>query len=204
MARGKRVKKEEGLQLTDDIVIKDLGESLYIFLGVDEEEQQENKVVLKKADREVIRRVSVILDMSNHNKINAINTFALPVLTYFMPVIYFLQKDINEVDLKIKRLLTERRARHPQYLNTLLYGARSIGGRGLKQVSTMYKETKIKDTIRLATSNDPKLQAVRQFQEIKEKKGRKSILKDARKYAKNMGLDLEMRDDPTLSMRTGD
>ena len=86
----------------------------------------------------------------------------------------------------------------------MLYGARSIGGRGLKQVSTIYKETKIKAAIRLATSHDPKLQAVRQFQEIKEKKGRRSILKDARKYAMDMGLDLEMGDDPKLSMRTGE
>ena len=72
MARGKQVEKKERLQLTDNVVIKDLGESLYISLGVDEAEQQENKVVLKKAEKEVIRRVSVILDtpMSDHNKIN--------------------------------------------------------------------------------------------------------------------------------------
>ena len=105
--------------------------------------------------------------MSDHNKISAINIFALPVLTYFMPVIYFSQEDLNKIDLKIKRLLTERGARHPQHLNTLLYAARSLGGRGLKQISTTYKETKIKAAIRLATSDDPKLQAVRQFQVIK-------------------------------------
>ena len=110
MVRGKRVEKDEGLQLADDVVIGDLGNNLYKFLGVDEAEQQENKVVLKKAETEVIRRVSVILDtpMSDHNKISAINIFALPVLTYFMPVIYFSQEDLNEIDLKIKHLLTER------------------------------------------------------------------------------------------------
>ena len=169
MVRGKSVEKDEGLQLADDVVIEDLGDNLYKFLGVDEAEQQENKVVLKKAETEVIRRVSVILDtpMSDHNKISGINIFALPVLTYFMPVVYFSQEDLNEIDLKIKRLLTERGARHPQHLNTLLSSARSLGGRGLKQISTTYKETKIKAATRLATSDDPKLQAVRQFQVIK-------------------------------------
>ena len=105
------------------------------FLGVDEADQQENKVVLKKAETEVIRRVSVILDTPflDHNKMSAIDIFALPVLTYFMPVIYFSQEDLNEIDLKIKRLLTERGARHPQHLNILLYGARSVGGRGLNR-----------------------------------------------------------------------
>ena len=152
MVRGKRVEKNEGLQLVDDVVTEDLGDNLYKFLGVDEPEQQENKVVLKKAETEVIRRVSVILDtpMSDDSKISAINIFALPVLTYFLPVIYFSLEDLNEIDLKIKRLLTERGARHPQHLNNLLYAARSLGGRGLKQISTTYKETKIKAAIRLA------------------------------------------------------
>ena len=37
---------------------------------------------------------------------------------------------------------------------------------------------------------------------VKEKKGRRSILKDARKYAIDVELDLEMGDDPTLSLRS--
>ena len=113
VVKGKRV---EGLQLADDVVIEDIGDNLYKFLGVNEVEQQENKVVLKTAETDVIRHASVILDtpMSIHNKISAINIFALPVLTYFMPVISFSQEDLNEIDLKIKRLLTERGARHPQ------------------------------------------------------------------------------------------
>ena len=84
----------------------------------------------------------------------------------------------------------------------MLYAARSLGGRGLKQISTTYKETKIKAATRLATSDDPKLQAARQFQVIKEKKGRRSVLKDARKYAIDMELQLEMGDDPMLSLRS--
>ena len=91
-------------------------------------------MVLKKAEKEVVRRVSVILDtpLSDYNKIQAINTFALPVLTFFMPVLFFSQDDLTEVDLKMKCLLTERGAHHPQHLNTLLYARRSVGGRGLK------------------------------------------------------------------------
>ena len=143
--------------------------------------------------------------MSDQNKINAINTFALPVLTFFMRVIFFSQEELNEADLKVKRLLTERGARHPQHLNTLLYACRSIGGRDLKQISSVYKETKIKAALRLATSNDSRLQAVPQFQQIKENKGRRSIFKDARRQAMDMALDLELGEDkPTLSMKTAE
>ena len=55
----------------------------------------------------------------------------------------------------------------------------------------------------LATSNDSRLQAVAQFQQIKENKGRRSIFKDARRHAMDMALDLELGEDkPTLSMKT--
>ena len=55
----------------------------------------------------------------------------------------------------------------------------------------------------MATSNDSRLQAVAQFQQIKENKGRRSIFKDARSHAVYMALDLELGEDkPTLSMKT--
>ena len=63
--------------------------------------------------------------------------FVLPVLFFFMPMLYFSHEDLSEVDLKIKRLLTEREVRHPQHLNTLLYASRSVGGRGLKEVTNI-------------------------------------------------------------------
>ena len=119
-----------------------------------------------------------------------------------MPVIYFSQLDLNEVDLKIKLLLTERGARHPQHLNSLLYASRSIGGRGLKQIASVFKETKIKTALRLATSADLKLQDVAKLQQIKEGKGRRSILKDGRKYAIDLGLDSKLGDERTLSLKT--
>ena len=106
-----------------------------------------------------------------------------------MPVIYFSQENLNKVD--------------PTAPEHNAVGARSVGGCVLKQVSTIYKKTKVKAAIRLASSND-KLQAVRQFQEIKEKKGRRSTLKDARKYAMDIGLTLEMGDNPNLSMTMGE
>ena len=71
------------------------------------------------------------------NKVNAINIFVLPELTFFIPVLYFSHKDLSEVDFKIKRLLTEREVRHPQRLNTLLYASRSGGGSGLQEMANI-------------------------------------------------------------------
>ena len=156
--------------------------------------------MLRKAEKEDMRRVSVILDtpMSDQNKIKAMNTFAIPVLTYFMPVIYFCQDDLQKVNLKIRRLLTDRGARHPQYLNTLLYPPRAVGGRGLKEVATTYKETRIKAALRITASKDPKLRAMTTFQQAKESKGRRSNLKDTKKYVTELKLILELDGDPEI------
>ena len=100
MARRKRVDKEEGLRLSDDMVIEDLANSLYKFVGVEEGAMQENKTVLTQAEKEIVRSVSVILytPMSDQNEVKAINIFAIPVLTHFMPVIYFCQDDLKFED----------------------------------------------------------------------------------------------------------
>ena len=50
---------------------------------------------------------------------------------------------------------------------------------------------------------DSRLQAVAQFQQIEENKGRRSIFNDARRHAMDMPLDLELGEEkPTLSMKT--
>ena len=117
-----------------------------------------------------------------------------------MPVLFFSQDDLTEVNLKIKRLLTERGARHPQHPNTLLYARRSTGGRGLKEVSTIYKETKLKTALRIESSiKDPKLQAAARFQRVKESKEMRSIFKDAKRHARELKLDLELGDVPVVS-----
>ena len=111
--------------------------ALLKLLRVEEAERQGNKFVLRTAEKEDIRRVSVVLDttLPYQNNVNAINIFVLPVLTFFIPVLYFSHKDLSDVDLKIKRLLTQTEVRHSQRLNTLLYASRSVGGRGLKEVT---------------------------------------------------------------------
>ena len=65
-----------------------------------------------------------------------------------------------------------------------------MGGRGLKEVTTTYKETRIMAALRVTASKDPKLRAVATFQQVKESKGRKSMLRDAKKYATELKLDL--------------
>ena len=56
-----------------------------------------------------------------------------------------------------------------------------LGGGGLKSVEREYKQTKIKAVVRLYRNDDPAMEVVRQFEEISEEKGRRSMMKGAKK-----------------------
>ena len=64
--------------------------------------------------------------------------------------------------------------------------------RGLKNVEREYKQTKIKAVVRLYLNEDPAMEVLRQFEERSEEKGRRSMVKDAKKYASEFGLKLSL------------
>ena len=53
-----------------------------------------------------------------------------------------------------------------------------------------YKNTKIKATVKLYCNADPTMAAVRSFEELAVQNGRHSIIKDAKKYAEELDLQL--------------
>ena len=53
-----------------------------------------------------------------------------------------------------------------------------------------YKNTKIKAAVKLYCNADPTMAAVRLFEELAVQSGRHSIIKDAKKYAEELGLQL--------------
>ena len=67
-----------------------------------------------------------------------------------------------------------------------------MDGRGLKSVETQYKITKLKTAIKLYTNRDSAMELVRPFDEKRERNGRRSIVKHAKKYAEEMGLELSL------------
>ena len=58
------------------------------------------------------------------------------------------------------------------------------------EIETIYKITKIKVSNYLMRIEDPRLQLVRRFEEMKSAKGLKSVLKDATNYAKGLGITI--------------
>ena len=81
-----------------------------------------------------------------------------------------------------------------------MYLARKKGGRGLRSVERKYKLTKIKAAIKLCQIMDPSMRAVQQFEERAVEKGHTSLMKEAHKFAEELGMSLSWS---TLNRRAG-
>ena len=73
-----------------------------------------------------------------------------------------------------------------------MYLPRRRGGRGLKSIEEQYKVTKIKSAVTMYANNDKKIEMVRRFEEKSEASGRRSLVKDAKKYAGELDLHLNL------------
>ena len=68
-------------------------------------------------------------------------------------------------------------------MNASLYLPRQKGGRGLRNLESIYKKTKIKAAINLIGSSDPRIKCVKSFSMDRMTKGKSSIIKDAVRFA---------------------
>ena len=67
-----------------------------------------------------------------------------------------------------------------------------VWGRGLRSVETTYKDIKIKAAMKLDCNLDPSMEAVRMFEEKSVRGGQHSVIKDASRYAEELGLHLKL------------
>ena len=189
------VKQTENMEIDELKSIKSLGEeSTYKFLGVLENSKQEDKLVLENTSKEYLRRLAIIWSspLSDHSRVVATNQYALPVLSYLMWTQTWPLAQLQQVDREARKIIVEFGGKHPQGSTAILYMSRKCGGRGLRSVETTYKDIKIKAAMKLYYNPDPSMEAVRLFEEKSVRGGRHSAIKDARRYAEELGLHLKL------------
>ena len=167
---------------------------IYRFLGILENTQQEDSKVLETTSKTYQQRLSVIWSspLSDFHKVTATNQYALPALSYPMWTQTWQINALKQIDRESRKIIKDNGGSHPATSTDLYYLPRKMGGRGLKSVETQYKMTKVKTAVKLYTNQDSTMELVRQFDEKCERNGRRSIVKDAKKYAEEMGLELSL------------
>ena len=144
----------QDVQLDINTTIKDLepGEA-YKYLGMDEGDGIQHSKMKEKIRKECLKRIRSIMktELNAKNIIIAINTLALPIVTYSFNIINWNLNEIKRLDAKIRKQLTINRMHHPKADVDRLYIPRQKGGRGLIQLELSYKTSTIELSYKTST-----------------------------------------------------
>ena len=186
--RGK-VKPSDGITLDNEEIKALNNEQYYKYLGFNERQSIE-KSTKGKLQQEYFTRVKKILktELNSKNTINAINTYAIPSLSYGFQIIDWSITDLENIDRSTRKLLQKHHMQHKQGDVTRIYIPRSHGGRGLINITNLYKSTIIKFGRYLLTTDANHLTHVSDWQHTR---GDKSIHHKASKYCRELGINYE-------------
>ena len=189
--RGK-LTKSTSLELDRITIIRDLDqEEFYKYLGVNECDGIQHSQMKEMIRKECYRRVRAILktELNSANRIEAINTLAIPVVTYSFNIVNWTLSDIKKIDTKIRKLMSCNRMHHPKADVDRLYIPRKDGGRGLIQLELSLKTATIGLQRYLETTKDWMLQLVNTHEETKRMH---SVKKESSKFAVELNIETSM------------
>ena len=126
----------------------------------------------------------------------ATNQYALPLLTYCTWTQTWPLSDLQQLGREARKIILANGGNHPQgataFQYTCIYMSRKSGGRGLRVVEQEYKNIKVKAAMKLYQNPDQSMPAVRMFEEKSMRTGRQAMIKDARKCAEELGVQLQL------------
>lgn len=139
-----------GFTLENGDTVKALDETdTYKYLGYHQAQHIEHKHTKTQLKQQFASRIRQILKthLNGKNTTKAINTYAIPILTYSFGVIKWTQTELTELQRKTRTLFTQYRKHHPTSAIQRITLPRSEGGRGLinilnlhnKQINTLRK-----------------------------------------------------------------
>ena len=168
---GKMV-KGEGLQVLEERMktMNPDENEFYKFLGIEQADGMRTKNVYERVKEEVSRRVNMLTktELNDANLIKAINMKVIPVASYAMNVCKFTAGELKELDQIIKRELRRKCMMGRQSSDERLYLKREKGGRGLKSMRDVYKETRLRVACYMAKSTNRWIKAAWRREQMKE------------------------------------
>ena len=167
-----------------ETTIKELQqEDSYKYLGINEAEGIQHVKMKEKIRKEYYMRVRLILksELNAVNRIAAINSLAIPVITYSMNILNWKINNLKKLDMKTRKLLTMYRMHHPKADVDRLYLPRSEGGRGLIKIELTFKIVTVGLETYLRENKDEMMKLVLEHE---KKKKLYSVTKEATKFVR--------------------
>lgn len=143
IAGGKRI--IEGFELVNREVIEGMGDTdSYKYLGILQSKLTETKTMKENLTCKYVSRVKSIVKTKLYSRelFKAINTYAVPVLTYSFGIVKWTHTDIADIKRMTSKILTGARDHHPKSSTERLTLPRISGGRGLIDLHQLYNKQK--------------------------------------------------------------
>ena len=189
--RGKMARGEELEILGERIKAIDPDENeVYKFLGIEQADGIKTKKDFELVQGEVNKRVKILTstELNNVNLVRAINTKLIPVAAYPMNVCKFTDGELKELDQVIKRELRSKNMLGKQSSNDRLYLIREDGGKGIKSLRDIYKETRLRVACYLTCLENKWIKAAWRRENIKEEN---SIVEEAMKTMGDVEVEIQ-------------
>jgi len=129
------------VQLTDGGLMESmLEEDTYKYLGYQQARSIDHTSIKENLSKEYLSRVNRICkaELNSKHLFKAINTLAIPVLTYSFGVIAWTDTDLDNVMRKTRTTLTKYRKHHPKASTLRMTIPRGEGGRGLIDIKNLH------------------------------------------------------------------
>lgn len=133
-----------------------LPEDTYKYLGTPQNQRIDHTYLKSEFITKYKNRVTKVLNtkLSAKNQIDALNSWATPVLTYTFGILKWSDTDLNEIDRLTRRLMTKFRCLHTNSSVKRLYLSRRDGGRGLLNIYRLCRTQEKNLRQRLLDSED--------------------------------------------------
>ena len=186
----KRGKKEctDGIEIDNQVIQELEPEATYTYLGIEEGDGTEHHKMKLKIRKEYKRRIRLVMksELNARNKIAAINTLAIPVVTYSFGIIDWKLNEIQALDITTRKFMHMNKMHATKADVDRIYLPCQEGGRGLTSLEREYKATMIGLSVYINEKRDKQIRALRKHQ---ENKALHSVTKEATKYLKEIGTE---------------
>ena len=194
--KGEKKISEEWIQLNDNKVIHDLEpEATYTYLGMEEGNITNHHKMKAKIQKEYKRNIRLVLksELNPRNKIAAINTLAIPVVSYGYGVINWKLDEKQDFDRITRKQLCMNWMLAKKIDVERIYLPYQEGQRGLMNLEKEYKATMVGLYQCMTNKEDAQIIAL-----LRHHTGT-ALYSVSREYLSEAGTSEDVEDTPTLS-----
>ncbi|KAL1447369.1 hypothetical protein WDU94_013907 [Cyamophila willieti] len=184
------VDSQDQIQESEEMIKNLEQDEYYKYLGMAENSRLQTQQIKDKIKSEYLRRLRLILntELSGRNKVEAINSLAVPVVEYSFGIVDWTQEEIRNFDYKTRKMLTTHRMLHPRSNVNRIYLPRTDGGRGLRNVKNAEQMAILRFAryIKRKSENDELIRIIHDSMMNSE---HRNLLKQAEKLERDLNIN---------------